>query len=719
MDGQKTIKKRGLWQAAGLSLLLLACLANLFFLCLRYPDVRIDVRAGDVLTEDVIYPFSGPDAYRTDELRQAARDRVQPVYRLDESIVSAQDQALNGWFAQYDLFMREMVLRWEESAQEYNGYLYNQTAWNTLVRETELQSKLNEYGLGDALDTVMAYSLLNTYLPRSSLHAAGSTPDSEPLKTAVKEAILKGMSAGVKETDLESARYRAKETLKQTDLPAVSKTELAGNLIDKFFVVSAVVDEIETEQIRTAAANGVSPVTVKKGDVLFREGTTISQKDIAHLVALNMLKTGTSGGFYGAYLLYLLPLYLVYGLYLLLFERATAASPLVMVRLCLLLVLNLAVTWVFTLFESRVAPALVGTLMIAATHEKRTALSAGVLAAMTAGLLLPPAGLMAGETFALMAGLLTAGVMAVGLMTVDDRRTAMAPAAIIGGAVGGLFQAVPRLLSGDGWLASVTAFGLFFVGAVIALVLGMGLTAIWEILFGLPSPARLNELMNMDHPLQRRLMNNAPGTYHHCQMAALLSENAAQSIGANALLAKAAAAVHDVGKLKSPRNFAENQANGINPHDELLPGESSRIIIAHVADGDAILQRYKVPSAVRSIVKEHHGTTMTAYFFVKAKKADPDAREADFRYPGPKPSSRESAIVMLADSCEAAVRSLGSPSPEQVKDMVHRVIRGKMEDGQLVNCDLTINELGRVEESFLQAFAGILHDRITYPKEEI
>ena len=718
MDGQTTMGKRGLWRAAGLLLLLLACLVNLFFLCLRYPDVRLEAAAGDVLSEDVVYPFSGTDAFRTDELRQAARDRVQPVYRLDEAIVSGQTQALDRWFDQYDLFLKDMVLRWEEGAQEYTGYLYNQTAWNVLVKETELQSKLNEFGLSDALDTVMAYSLLNTYLPRSSLHAAGSMPDTEPLKIAIQKAVLTRMQAGVKESELESARYQAKEQLKQTSLPAVSKTELAGNLIDKFLVSSDLVDEVETEKARSAAADDVIPVTVKKGDLLFRKGTTLSNKDILHLVALDMLKTEAGRGSGGSYLLYLLPIYLVYGLYLLLFERETVLSPSVMVRLCLLLMLNLTVVWIFTLFESRIAPILLGTLMIAATHEKRTAMSAGVLIALTAGLLLPPSGILGGETFTLMAGALVAAVVIVCVLTVDDKRTAMVPAAIIGGGVGGLVPAVPALLSGSGVLVSITAFGLFFVGAVIALVLAMGLTAIWEIAFDLPSPAKLNELLNMDHPLQRRLMSNAPGTYHHCQMASLLAENGAQSIGANALLAKAAAAVHDAGKLKSPRHFAENQANGVNPHDELPPRESSRIIIAHVADGDTVLQRYKVPAAVRDIVREHHGTTMTAYFYVKAKKTDPDAREEDFRYPGPKPSSRESAIVMLADSCEAAVRSLDGPSPEQVRDMVHRVIRGKMEDGQLVNCNLTLNELNRVEESFLKTFAGILHNRITYPKEE-
>ena len=526
------------------------------------------------------------------------------------------------------------------------------------------------------------------------------------------------MGSGVRESELETARYRAKEQLKQTSLPAVGKTELAGNLIDRFYVASAVVDEVETEKARAAAASDVTPVSVRKGEVLFRKGTTLTQKDLVHLVSLDMLKGESDRSSFGSFLLYLLPVYLVYGLYLLLFEQETALLPLVMLRLSLLFMVNLAVMWVFTLFESRIAPVLLGALMIAATHEKRTALGASVLIALTNSLLLPESGILSGETFALMAGTLLSGVVAVCILTVDGKRTAFVPAAIIGGGVGGLLPAVPKLLAGEGWLVSVTAFGLFFVGAIIALVLGMGLTAIWELLFDLPSPTRLNELLNMDHPLQRRLMSNAPGTYHHCQMAALLAENGAQSIGANALLAKAAAVVHDAGKLKNPRNFAENQANGVNPHDEMLPVESSKIIIAHVADGDAILQRYKVPAAVRSIVREHHGTTMTAYFYVKAKKMDPDVREADFRYPGPKPSSKESAIVMLADSCEAAVRSLGGPSPEQVRDMVHRVIRGKMEDGQMVNCDLTLSELNRVEESFLQTFAGILHDRITYPKED-
>ncbi len=711
--------KTGLKRAAGLPLLLLVCLVNLLVLYLCFPDTRIEAQAGSILAEDLRYPFSGTDAFRTDELRQIARDRTEPVYLLDSEAVTAAERNLDDWFAQYDLFLREMTLRWEEGAQEYNGFLYNQTAWNVLVRETELQSKLNEFGLSDALDTAMAYTILNTYLPRSSLHAAGAMPDSLPLKTALSDAILKGMEGGVKESELETARYRAKEQLKQTSLPAVSKTELAGHLIDKFFTVSAVVDQVETELARAAAANQVIPVTVKKGDVILRAGTTLTERDVVHLVSLGMIRADDSGWAYGGYLMYLLPIYLVFGLYLLLFEGKTALSPGTMGRLCLLLGLELIVVWGFTLFERRVAPLLFGTLMIAATHEKRTALGANALIALTDTLLLSDTGPLTGDTLWYMVGALVMGTVAVGLMKGDARRSGSTlVAAVAGGVLGGLVMAVPHVLNGDGLLLSFMAFGLSFIGALIALLLSLALTPLWENLFGLPSQTKLNELLSADHPLQRRLMNSASGTYHHCQMTALLAESGAKSIGANALLAKAAAAVHDVGKLRSPRNFSENQANGVNPHDQMAPSESARIIIAHVADGDTILRRYRVPEALREIVREHHGTTMTAYFYMKAKKMGEDVVETDFRYPGPRPSSRESAIVLLADSCEAAVRSLGGPSPEQVRDMVRRVFRGKMEDGQLMNSDLTLNELSRVEEAFLRTLAGILHDRITYPEEE-
>ncbi|MBQ7279042.1 MAG: HDIG domain-containing protein [Clostridia bacterium] len=711
------VGKRAWRQAAGLLLLLLVCLENWLLLCLRYPDTRLNLQAGDVLSADLLYPYSGIDPYRTDWQRQVARDKTEPVYALDTKAVLDAEEGLSGWFDRYDLFLQEMVILWGQGAQEHDGKRYNRTAWDSIILPPALAAKIEEYGLGEALDATMAYALLNGYLPQNSLHDAGETPDTGSLRAAITEAVLAPMQEGIRETDLSAAREQVKTALKQSALSAVEKTELAGNLIDLYLQPSLVVDQVQTEQKRSAAAAAVNPVSVRKGALLLPAGTTLSGEDISHLAALNMLEDGTASHRGLGFALYLIPIYCAFALYLLLAERETAFAPLVMVRLSLALMLTLALVWAFTLFESRIAPLLMGTLMIAATHEKKTARSANVLLSLTGGLFLPQGGLFGGETFAYAAAFLAAGQVAISLMSVDTRRTGSVLAAAVAGGLGGLMVAAQVLLAGGGWLPAFLAFGLVFLGALLALVLSMGFTAIWELLFGLPSESKLNELLSANHPLQRRLMNSAPGTYHHCQMVALLSESGARAIGANALLSKAAASLHDVGKLKDPLLFSENQANGINPHDQLPPQRSARIIIGHVAEGEELLSKYKVPLAVRRIVAQHHGTTLVAYFYHKARQ-EGEAKEADFRYPGPRPDSRESAILMLADSCEAAVRSLKNPSPAQVKDMVAKVFQGKLEDGQLAACPLTLSEMSRVQEAFLKTLTGILHDRISYPKEE-
>ena len=260
--------------------------------------------------------------------------------------------------------------------------------------------------------------------------------------------------------------------------------------------------------------------------------------------------------------------------------------------------------------------------------------------------------------------------------------------------------------------------GLVLLPPVVLAVFCVGMLSLWENAFDVVTPARLHELLNGNHPLLRKLMTAAPGTFHHSMMAASLAEAAAEAIGANALLARAGATYHDVGKLRRPSYFSENQTDGRNVHDTLPPAESAEIIIAHQRDAETLLQKHRVPAAVRAIAAEHHGTTLVAYFYYKAKQDGQAVEEAAFRYPGPRPSTRESAIVMLADSCEAAVRSLGEATAEQMAEMVHKVVRGKIDDGQFADCPITLQELAKVEKSFLLTFSGILHGRVRYPDEE-
>ena len=217
------------------------------------------------------------------------------------------------------------------------------------------------------------------------------------------------------------------------------------------------------------------------------------------------------------------------------------------------------------------------------------------------------------------------------------------------------------------------------------------------------------------------MMVAAPGTYHHSMMVASLAEGAAEAIGANALLARTGAMYHDVGKLRRPQYFRENQ-NGHNIHDTLQPEESAGFIIAHQKDAMSYLSRYRMPSEVKKIVAEHHGTTLVTYFYFKAKQQQTQDGEPVierlFRYQGNLPSTKESAIVMLADSCEAAVRSMSEPTREDVAEMVRKIVQGKMDDGQLKMCPLTLGEINQIEKSFLVTFTGLMHERIRYPALE-
>ncbi len=231
------------------------------------------------------------------------------------------------------------------------------------------------------------------------------------------------------------------------------------------------------------------------------------------------------------------------------------------------------------------------------------------------------------------------------------------------------------------------------------------------------------ELSNPNHPLLRKLLTETPGTYHHSVMVGNLSEAAAESIGADGLLCRVGSYYHDIGKTKRPSYFIENQTNIENPHDRIDPNLSKSIIIAHPRDGVEMLKDFKMPKPIRDIAEQHHGTTLLHFFYHKAVKqaedegSEKEIREEDFRYPGPKAQSKEAAIVGIADSVEAAVRSLRNPTLEQIDSMVHKIIKSRLDDGQFNECDLTLKELDKIAKTLNETLLGIFHSRIEYPSE--
>ena len=237
-----------------------------------------------------------------------------------------------------------------------------------------------------------------------------------------------------------------------------------------------------------------------------------------------------------------------------------------------------------------------------------------------------------------------------------------------------------------------------------------------EKIFGLVSDVSLLELSDTNSKLLKKLADDAPGTFHHSLNVANLSEAAANEIGANAMLVRVGALYHDIGKMVNPTDFTENQATGVNSHEDLSPEESARIIVDHVINGIEIARKYKLPDRVIDFIRTHHGTSTVYYFYMKAKEIDETVDQADFSYPGPLPFSKETAILMMADSVEAASKSLKNPTSTLIDAFVEKIVKKQMDEGQFLNANITFKEIQQIKKVLKRKLNNIYHLRIEYPE---
>ncbi len=264
-----------------------------------------------------------------------------------------------------------------------------------------------------------------------------------------------------------------------------------------------------------------------------------------------------------------------------------------------------------------------------------------------------------------------------------------------------------------------TAFIL--VGSLLSGILSTGLLPFFESMFDIVTNVKLLELSNPNNPLLKKLLMEAPGTYHHSVIVANLAEVATEAVGGNALLARIGAYYHDIGKTKKPYFFKENQLGKENPHDDITPELSKLLIISHVKDGLELAREYKLPKVIQDFIPTHHGKTLVKYFYLTAKnnaENPDDIKEEDYMYPGPKPKTKEQCILMLADSVEAAVRSISNPTKEKIENMVDNIVKDKLSSGQLDDSQLTISDVKKIKKCFLKTLNGIYHERIEYPKDK-
>jgi len=304
-----------------------------------------------------------------------------------------------------------------------------------------------------------------------------------------------------------------------------------------------------------------------------------------------------------------------------------------------------------------------------------------------------------------------------------ESRSIIIKAGIFTSFIVGFLVVVFHFITGDSLANLPTKIVFIILNGILGSFIALGILPIIEHVFDYTTDIKLLELANLDNALLEEMMVKAPGTYHHSIIVGNLSKAAAEAIGAHPLLARVAAYYHDIGKLKMPHYFIENRKGFNDAHKDLTPSMSSLIILSHVKEGIELAEKHKLGKKIKDIIKEHHGTSLVSYFYNRAKECeDPELfviDEKDFRYPGPKPQTKEAGIVMLADVVEASSRVLNEPSPKRIEKHVQEIIEKVFLDGQLDECELTLKDLHAIQKSFITILLGIFHQRIEYPERTL
>jgi putative nucleotidyltransferase with HDIG domain len=506
------------------------------------------------------------------------------------------------------------------------------------------------------------------------------------------------------------------------NLPTSVGQRTLRRLVGAFYHPTIVVDPLVTASRREQLRGSVDPVkySVRTGERIVRGGEPVTEEARAKLLTLveEHRRRGTGGlavrSAAGALLYNVLVLSSCW-LLILFYRRESYAHLREMIFFGALFALVVMMTAVLaSVFPGR--PELVPIPFVAILVTMLYNGWVGVFAAATLAILLDGQWALR-ESNVLFFGLVGGVAGAVGIRVVRRRRHLYVTIGVVAGA--GILATIAVGLS-QGWSTS-TIFGSCILDLAVALgsaALAMIVMPMAESATRITTDLTLLELSDLGRPLLRRLALEAPGTWAHSLAMASLCESACNIIGANGLLARVGCYYHDIGKLANPGHFMENQGGAPNPHDLLSPQQSARIIQSHVSDGIALAEAAALPEVVKAFIPEHHGTTYITYFLSRARGNDPDGRvdPADFRYPGPRPQSPETAVAMLADSAEAAVRVLGNPTPEAVRSAIEHLVQQKVGSGQLDDAQLTLRDLDRIKREFARVMSGTYHKRIGYPR---
>jgi cyclic-di-AMP phosphodiesterase PgpH len=651
------------------------------------PVGQIALEVGDVATRDVRSPRRATyvSDLQTEDARKRAEASVAPIYTLPDGRVARQQIARARAVADFIRAVR---------ADSYATLAQKQTA----------------------LAAIQGISLSSAQAERTV-----TLPDEtwSKIETEVVNVLDVAMRSEIREDDVGPVRARI------PGMVGIRLTEeqaaLAGPLAQQFIAPNSFLDAEATANARAKARQSVEPVarTYEAGEIIVREGQSVTSLDVEALDRLGLRQPKSDWGDLASATLHAVMFTIVLGLYLQRFEAGIGSRP-----------RNLALLSVLILIFAVAAKAMITGRTVLPYVFPAAALP--MLLAVLAG---PHLAIIVASIFGILVGTLSGGSLELGVYAAAGglvaalvlRRVERLDAFFRAGLYVALFNVAVilafRLPGGvTDAVGIVTLVIAGIVNGVVAASLSIGGLYLIGSLFDVTTTLQLLELSRPHHPLLQLLLMKAPGTYHHTLMVATLAEQAAERIGADTLLVRVGAFYHDVGKTIHPYMFVENQMEGSNIHEKLEARTSAEIITRHIEDGLTLARRYRLPSRIRAFIPEHHGTMRISFLYQKAvQQAGGDAskvNEQTFRYPGPKPQSKEAALVMLADGCEAAVRAARSASVEETGEIVRKVIADRAACDQLTECSLTFQDLKLIRESFTLTLQGMFHPRIQYPDAE-
>lgn len=711
----KFLKSNSNWFTISVAVLIL----GIFFFLVTFNNVytkTYEIERFNRAKETIRSPITIEDEQETERKTRETSQAVQDRYDISTEITEERIKYVEEIF--------EALSKMEDEIQEENESTSDQDdseEEDDKDRKTTIpiQEKLN------LLKEILSQQITDS-LNDSVLMTLIEIPadEREEGKQVLVKSLTSTLENGVRTETIKSSINEVKDNIKFT--PLDSELKVALYEVTEFAVVENSFFDVEkTAKARKDAESNVEPVVIRAGEIIVREGQTITNEIYDELVLVGLLnKERNIYPIIGLSLLVIL-LVLIIANELVNLDKSNKLDKRKIIAILLISVIVVGMMKIVSLFMSQtnqlfyVVPVATGVLLIKQLINERLSIVLAFLYSILGfvifngeipGSLNMEAGIY--FFFSQMAAIIF-------LRNLKDR-LAVIKAGLGMSVINIMSLLLFIFLSFEKYtiIDVLTQSGMGIVSAFLSTVLTIGLLPFFETGLGILTDIKLLQLSSPNQPLLKKVLTEAPGTYHHSVMVANLSETACEAIGANGLLARVGAYYHDVGKTVKPHYFIENQLAVRNPHDYLKPKQSADIIISHPYDGADMLKEQKFPQEIIDIAMQHHGTSLLKFFYYKEKENNKTVDENEFRYPGPKPQTKETAIVCICDSVEAAVRSLQEPTEQKIDEIVSSIINDRLQDGQLDECPITISELNTIHQTICETLKGIFHSRIQYPTEE-